>query len=356
MPDSHKTYYGISLGDVSLGLPSPNTYGSDAGYILSPDQPPWSRPTATIWPFLSGCVPAVRRAKGLAFLRAFTDDSAAQTGDRRLFMAGYLNRADVWARFSEAFDEERRASPAIEYLKMSEANSLQGQFEGWSNTQRDEKIAALARVIRHFKPFSFQFSVDRGQYDRLVRPNSPYGFSDPHFVACFGVMSGLTRFAADQGIKTPIEFIFDQQDGTDDNVDLFFENLLAALPRASRRLISGKPLFRDDKEMLPLQAADMLAWHVRREHELGQSLPLMDFLRRSGAHLISELPPEMMQKWQHHMNQLPGISLVQSKNQWRKIKPVLRRLSALGFAAPYGSPWKNALFYARLYFKGLFGR
>jgi hypothetical protein len=217
MYDSHKTYYGIIKGDVSLDLPSPNIYPLCSGDILSSDQPPWSRPTAAIWAFLSGYAPAVRRAKGLAFLRAFTDDSAAQKGDRRLFMAGYLNRADVWARFSEAFDSELRASPAIEYLKMSEANSLQGQFEGWPVAQRDEKIAALARIVRHFKPFSFQFSVDREQYDQTARPASPYGLADPHFWGCFGIISGLTRFAADQGIRTPIEFIFDQQDGTDDN-------------------------------------------------------------------------------------------------------------------------------------------
>jgi hypothetical protein len=121
-------------------------------------------------------------------------------------------------------------------------------------------------------------------------------------------------------------------------------------------LIAGKPLFRDDKDFLGLQAADMLAWHVRREHELGQPLPMATNLRCERGHLVSELPPEMMQKWQDHLTLLPAISFVQSKKQWRKIKPTLRRLSALGIAAQYGPPWKKALFYGRLFFKGLFGR
>jgi hypothetical protein len=61
-------------------------------------------------------------------LQAFTDDSAAQAGDKRLFLAGYRHRADVWASFSKAWHEELKAWPAIEYLKASEAHHLNGQF------------------------------------------------------------------------------------------------------------------------------------------------------------------------------------------------------------------------------------
>src|SRR6202034_3096979 len=142
------------------------------------------------------------------------------------------------------------------------------------------------------------FSIDREAYNQLVRPSSPYFLRGPHFMACVGTISSLARFAAEQGIKTPIEFIFDQHDGTDGNVDLFFEAILLQLPRKSRRLIAGKPLFRDDKDFRPIQAADMLAWHVRREHELGQTLPMASFLRCERGHLVSELPQEIMEKWQ----------------------------------------------------------
>ena len=50
-------------------------------------------------------------------LQAFTDDSAAQAGDKRLYLAGYLHRADVWASFSKDWHKELKAWPAIEYLK-----------------------------------------------------------------------------------------------------------------------------------------------------------------------------------------------------------------------------------------------
>jgi hypothetical protein len=34
-----------------------------------------------------------------------------------------------------------------------------------------------------------------------------------------------------------------------------------------RELMGSTPIFRDDKQMLPLQAADLIAWHKRRRKE-----------------------------------------------------------------------------------------
>jgi hypothetical protein len=127
------------------------------------------------------------------YLQAFIDDSASETRDQRLFLAGYLNRASKWRLFSEAWTAELRAVPVIDYLKMSEANALAGQFEGWTDSARNEKLRGLARVINHFNPLSFEFSVSREDYYRHVRPVAPRGLGNPHFVCCFGVVSGVAR-------------------------------------------------------------------------------------------------------------------------------------------------------------------
>ena len=55
---------------------------------------------------VAGYAPPIRFEKPLAFLKAFIDDSAAETGDKRLFMAGFINDANSWSLFSEAWDEE----------------------------------------------------------------------------------------------------------------------------------------------------------------------------------------------------------------------------------------------------------
>lgn len=57
----------------------------------------------------------------MTVFQAFVDDSASDEGEARLFLAGYINAADKWGLFSDAWQEQLSNPPAIEYFKMSEA-------------------------------------------------------------------------------------------------------------------------------------------------------------------------------------------------------------------------------------------
>jgi hypothetical protein len=271
----------------------------------------------------------------LAFLRAFTDDSAAQAGDRRLFLAGYLHRADAWAAFSDSWHAELNAWPPIEYLKASEANHLSGQFDrkkGWDEAKRDAKIGILAAILDHYRPFSFEFSINRKIFEDELKPQSPYGLGRPHFQMCFAVVAGIARYAAREGVNTPIEFIFDEQEGVDADIALFFPQLKKGLPVKAQNLIEGIPLFKSDrdKRYMPLQAADLLAWHLRREHETGAKLPLTGALLNKSGHFVQEIPDEMVRRWTDHHSKQRGMPLIQSKAQWRTLKKDIRRLTNAG--------------------------
>jgi hypothetical protein len=269
----------------------------------------------------------------LAFIRAFFDDSAGETGDRRLFLAGYINRAENWALFSDAWDEELRAAPSIEYLKMAEAQNLRDQFsrrKGWNENAREQKLRGLARVIKHFEPLSFQISIDREFFYRVNTPVSPRGLANPHFDCCVATVATVAKFGADARFESPIEFIFDKQDGVEDDIAMFFVQFLPHFSKKIRRMIDGTPKFVDDKQFRPIQAADMLAWHLRREHEDSVILPMTDLLRVSGRHLVTEIPNATVQRWADHNKALPGAEKLRSKSQWRRFKTDFAQLVAAG--------------------------
>lgn len=286
----------------------------------------------------------------MAFLHAYIDDSATDMRDRRLFMAGYLTRADKWALFTEAWDEELRSPPSIEYLRMVEANNLRDQFKGWTEQARDEKLRGLARVIRHFEPFSFEFSISRELNDKILKPVSLRGLGNAHFSCCFSVVSGVARFAASQGIRAPIQFVFDQQEGVDKDIGLLFDMMKQHLPSQAQKLISGAPQFEDDKKLLPLQAADMLAWHIRREYEAGKSiqdpLPMADLLRCSDGHLVSEIPEAYIRTWAGHYKSVVPPRF-RSKGRWQEIRREIGALSSLGLMPNRIGLWKRALWRLR---------
>lgn len=274
-----------------------------------------------------GYAPRHRWGKPLAFLQAYTDDSVAETGERRLFLAGYLNRADAWELFSEAWDEELQRSPKIEYFKMREARALRDQFHGFSGEQRDEKIRQLARIIAHFKPISFEFSVGLDPFSEFMTDDVPHGLSDPRFSSAFAVISMLTGFVAESGYKLPIDFIFDEMEGVDINTLILFDLLRKGLPKNRRRLISGLPMFLNDRNFVQLQAADMLVWHLRRQHEIGDvESNIMNKLVSENAHVTSEMPESMIESISSGLKRVHNVENIQSKKDWKK---TLRSISAL---------------------------
>ena len=281
------------------------------------------------------------------FLQSVTDDSLAQTGDRRLFLAGYLNHARKWALFKDAWAEALKDPPAISYLKMVEAQNLRGEFRGWSREKRDAKLTSMARVIRHFDPISYQVSVSTLEFSELVRPYAPYGLKTPYFPCIFLAVSTVAQMASKGGLQyrtdDSIDFIFDEQNGVSTDIDQTFNYMARNLPRRARKIINGRPIFRSDATYLPLQAADMLAWHVRREHEDG--LPLFGQASaeriRGSTHLTNEIGADTLARWGKEFRQIQGVSLLQTKTEWQKYRKEHRRLLDAGVALPHGAAWKN---------------
>jgi hypothetical protein len=272
-------------------------------------------------------------------IQAFVDDSTSDIGDRRFVLAAYLNSAKAWALFSDAWDEELRADPAIAYLKMSEANSLKGQFSGLSWSHRDEKIRGLARVIRHFKPRSIHCSVSRNDVEAILAPVSPYGLARPYTVCFHALTIRLAHYQVEIGSTTPVDFIFDSQEGLEQEMTMTYDMARRFQPPEVQRLLAVSPIFRDDKDALPLQAADMLAWHVRRQYETSpKAFPVPNILSHDGYHVAIDIEKEHLQITAKRFSTVPGVDLVKSKPGWQEVKkamvPILDRVP---FQAPRAS-------------------
>jgi hypothetical protein len=253
-------------------------------------------------------------------LQAFVDDSAAETGDRRLFLAGYIGTAIQWIAFSYAWDVELRKPPAIGYLKMSEAAGLDGQFKGWNASDRDAKVLALAQIVRAYGPWFVYCSVSRAEYARILAPVAPWPLKNPYFDCFWGVIHTAARYQAEFAPDgPPIDFIFDEQGGTGLEAVMWYGWLKEDQDPAIRRALGATPVFRDDKEVAALQAADMLAWHLRRGHERPEeTLPIKALLMTEGAGI--DVDAASLEQTARKFRRVPGVQFVQSKAAWRETK------------------------------------
>jgi hypothetical protein len=255
-------------------------------------------------------------------LQAYIDDSGSYTGDRKLFLVALIHRADAWAQFSDDWDAVLRAEPPIDYFKMKEAHRCHEQFRGWSQAKRDRKVALLGEVVAHYRPIALNCFVSRRNHEKYLKPHAPYGLSSPYFPLAFVMICGIARIIKGLGINLPCDVIFDEQDEVSKHVLLFYDYIMGQQPDDWSQYVNSSPIFRSDRDFLPLQAADMAAWTIRREAD--GALPseyddLLDKVNPRGGSYSLEITEEYLRKWGEGMQATPGAGLVTEKARWNEV-------------------------------------
>jgi hypothetical protein len=155
------------------------------------------------------------------------------------------------------------------WYKMREAWIFEGEFKGRRNDKdkRNKKVADLWAVIeRHVMVGAYIVipSVVFKQYASLIdHPKA----DNPYFSAVFNMMIKMSELEDAFGITEPVDFTFDFQQGMELPVQEAWDALKAFPQDRVKRRLGKRPQFDDDKVSMPLQAADLHAWWVRRRYE-----------------------------------------------------------------------------------------
>ena len=199
-------------------------------------------------------------------LKAFVDDSRENPV---FLLGGYVAPAEMWAVFSERWREVLEIPPRLNYLKMKEACACRGEFEGWSEQRRDERLTLLHDVIEECASAAFVLAFDSNKFKKAFAPLGKLGKKNlnPYYFATSRLMVSLAQSQEELGLQGPIKFIFDDQLTEERHVVEAWDwawTVAKPDPPNLRDIIGGAPSFEDDKRSLPLQAADMIAWWMRR--------------------------------------------------------------------------------------------
>lgn len=232
------------------------------------------------WTFLTGLPEPVRRRRVLMPIQAYIDES--EDGGW-LVLAGWIATAESWLSFSDEWQECLNKAPSISYFKMREAASREECFRGMRPEFRDMKLRQLAGVIRRYEPVPIHCSINLEAWASTLAAPKRRPISDPYFWPfqwlTYGVLSHLTGL----GILERFEMFFDENGVYGRKAREWYpvirgDFLRSADPLARMQLdlLPVEPLFKTDTEFLPLQAADMLAWLIRRD--IGEASSPFDWL------------------------------------------------------------------------------
>ena len=216
-------------------------------------------------------------------LRAFIDDSGSGGDSTWYVLAGYLGTLEGWEAFDSQWTEVLRAHPSVEYFKGSEAQRLRGPWAGVTREQRDSKIDALIEVIGRCARRSICTRLRQRDYDQVVKGNVPPKWDSPYYLLFTILVGAAINIEAIDGEGDDVDFVFDSDQKHQRQFDLMLPPI-ARMESAYSRFINA--VRRDDKESLPLQAADLLAWQTRRFCEPS------DEPRRKHFYAARDCPPQ----------------------------------------------------------------
>jgi uncharacterized C2H2 Zn-finger protein len=280
----------------------------------------------------SGYSSRYRSRKGIAMLQAYVDDSKQLHG-KNIFMAGFVSSAENWLHFSDAWDAELKAYPSIEYFKCSEWKAKRKQFRNFGKLDREIKASRLCEVINDHSLWSFQISVNEKDVRQVFDDSVPYGIRTPYFLLFMGVVVGLARYQLEMGNDSPIDVIFDEQNQIQRLVSAIYGGLKEMQPNALQGVMGGQPVFRSDRDVLPLQAADLLAWHAQKFTRDGEIHPkgfIAENVFRSNKHFYQHIDRSNIESMHSQLLTLPNAKKLSKKNEWAKTMREIENLIAGG--------------------------
>lgn len=236
---------------------------------------------------VSGLPRNVRGCRPFMVLQAYVDDSGSDGEGPIFVLAGFLGTADDWISFSDEWAEALAEPPSLGYFKAAEANRLRDQFDrkrGWNERLRDDRVASLIRVIKKHAIARMHVSMRHRDFEEHIKnlsaPARRLSSDFPYTLMFMQIVLSNAIWMADNShlyeMHGATDFVFDEQLGFSDEALQWWPNFKRVLDQASKtdlpQYVGSSPIFRDEKRFLPLQAADLLAWLIRRQESRSSTL------------------------------------------------------------------------------------
>lgn len=235
---------------------------------------PWLGITGTpaefVWGLYCGVLPEVARHRSISVQTVYIDETQSS---KTLRMAGFVSSVERWAKFAMDWDAELKADPPITHFHGKDilSKSGEGVFGAIAVEDRFRKVERLIDIINRHTVMDFAASMSLSEYERTLghafKFSKKFKKNDYPYVWLFviGVLVGFSTVDVMLRGGNESHFIFDKH-------GLFaratrqyerVEELIAPEFDVAFKVVR-KIDQEDDREFLPLQAADLLAWHLNR--------------------------------------------------------------------------------------------
>lgn len=221
----------------------------------------------------------------------YIDDSGSN-GKGVFVLAGYVMPVPKWTAFSDDWKAELDKEPSIAYFKATEAAHQEGQFLRISIEQRDRKVQELAAVIQKYEPICLATSVAWDDFRAVFGGRVSDKLAKPYYILFYRILELMLACQQEMTEIEPyekVDFVFDDQGKIGRFAASFYHQIKTACLPEIQRMLGANPIQRDDKEVVALQAADMVAWHVHRRAVCPEEhLPILRLITTGGCERLDK--------------------------------------------------------------------
>lgn len=230
-------------------------------------------------------------------LNGFVDDSGSGGGTDRgniFVLAGFVASPERWEGFSNEWMRicnQEPKTPDFHIQRDIRLLNKDGSVR-WTEAQRDARIKELVDLTKTQAQYRVESVLAWPNYDRVVKGRIPPELDNPYFLCFYNIIISFAEFMDKAKIDGVVDWVFDDQGRSGRDASRWYDFIKGVINPRVRKRLGSKPIFRHDKEVLPLKACDIWAWQVRRhlDKEQPQGIEHNDYIDGlSGIHGVGNV-------------------------------------------------------------------
>ena len=221
-------------------------------------------------------------------LTAYFDDSGTHADAEVVLWNGLFGNNFQWDHFNKLWTSKlQNPSPGKVPLKrfhMANCQAADGEFLGWKRTETDFLVHELGDIILKCGLYCDCAVISRKDWNELITGDLLTALGDAEGYSLRIAFVRASKWARDTGCSDKIAFVFDRRQEREKEgkrIYALFEHLSKIEPTAVAPVSIE---FSDSHQVLPLQAADLVAWeyyqHAREYLKFGKPYASRKQLRR----------------------------------------------------------------------------
>jgi Protein of unknown function (DUF3800) len=202
---------------------------------------------------------AVLGGREIAVLKIYMDESGVHDGSPVVTVAAYVGRPRDWKNWTKKWNVAKRP---IKVYHAADAQALKGEFEGWSESDRDDVVKRVLPVIADSDLPGIVIGIQMDEFRRAIAGKGDLQqFLGEPYAACFQwVIQSIMFLQARTGNTERMAFVHESNDYRNHALEAFNYVQKFSNPNGTKLSIR----FGDKSGYPPLQAADILAYEGNR--------------------------------------------------------------------------------------------